>query len=107
MPFMKKVNGKSVRDYQAELAWEKRTTGKGRQNDRSERNQARASVEKDLGHKLPTSQHVDHKQALSKGGSNAKSNLKVTSASQNTSFARNSKGGMLSEMSKRERKGKK
>lgn len=33
---------------------------------------------------------IDHKKPLSKGGSNAKSNLKLTSPSKNRSFHRNS-----------------
>jgi 5-methylcytosine-specific restriction endonuclease McrA len=51
---------------------------------------------------------VDHKVPLSKGGSNAKSNLRVVSASSNDSFKRNSKGALVSQTSKREsRKGRK
>ncbi len=100
MPFMK--NGK--RDYQREKEWDH---AHGRVAERSKRNQARAEVEKKLGHKLPTNQHVDHKQALSKGGGNSLSNLKVTSAAKNTSFARTKTGAMASETSKRERRRKK
>lgn len=37
---------------------------------------------------------VDHKHPLSKGGSNAKSNLRIRSAAANHSYDRNSKGGM-------------
>ena len=37
---------------------------------------------------------VDHKKPLAKGGSNAKSNLRVRSESANRSFKRNSKAGM-------------
>lgn len=49
---------------------------------------------------------VGHVKALSKGGSNSKSNLKVQSASSNRSFSRNANGSMRSETSKREGKRK-
>lgn len=47
---------------------------------------------------------VDHKQAMSKGGGNSISNLRVSKPSTNRSFSRNSKGAMVSQTSKRERK---
>lgn len=51
---------------------------------------------------------VGHKQALSKGGTNAKSNLQIQSRSSNTSFSRNADGSMRSEVSKKEKsRGKK
>jgi hypothetical protein len=46
---------------------------------------------------------VGHKKALSKGGTNAKSNLQVQSRSSNTSFSRNKDGSMKSEVSRREK----
>ena len=46
---------------------------------------------------------LDHKRPLSKGGSNAKSNQRMVSASSNRSFSRNSDGSMKSQTSKRER----
>lgn len=49
---------------------------------------------------------VDHKKPLSKGGSNAPSNLQVVSRSKNRSFARNSDSTLKSQTSKRERKKK-
>lgn len=94
-------NGK--RNYQAEKAWDH---AHGRVAERSKRNQARAEMEKKLGHKLPTNTHVDHRVALSKGGSNSIGNLQLTSAARNTSFARTKSGAMASETSKRERKKK-
>lgn len=45
---------------------------------------------------------LDHKRALSKGGSNAKSNQRMVSASSNRSFARNADSSMKSQTSKRE-----
>ena len=44
---------------------------------------------------------LDHKRPLSKGGSNSKSNLRVTSASANRSFSRNKDGSMKSQTSKK------
>jgi 5-methylcytosine-specific restriction endonuclease McrA len=49
---------------------------------------------------------VDHIRPVSKGGSNAPSNLRVVPASQNESFKRDSKGRLVSQVSKRERKGR-
>ncbi len=65
---------------------------------RATRNAAHRDVEKRLGHK--TSMDVDHRRALSKGGSNSASNLRVTTASSNRSFARNKDGSMKSQRSK-------
>lgn len=50
---------------------------------------------------------VDHKQPLSKGGGNSKSNLQVVPASRNRSFSRNKDGSLKSQVSKKERKKKK
>lgn len=47
--------------------------------------------------------NLDHRVPLSKGGTSAKSNLRVVSESQNKSFARNKDGSMKSQTSKRER----
>jgi len=48
---------------------------------------------------------IAHRKALSKGGTNA-DGYTVQSASANRSFKRNSSGALVSETSKRERKGK-
>jgi hypothetical protein len=57
---------------------------------RAERNKARAMLEKEgLVHK-GDGKDVDHKQALSKGGNTVRSNLRVKSASDNRSYARQS-----------------
>ena len=49
---------------------------------------------------------VDHVVPLSKGGTNAKSNLRVVKAGTNRSFARNSDSSVKTQVSKRERKKK-
>jgi len=97
---MKKVNGKSVRDYQAEKKWDHRN-GK-RLKDRAARNAAR----KELGLKVGDPRDAGHKKALSKGGKNTLSNLFAQSAKANQSFSRNKDGSMKSETSKKERKKK-
>lgn len=45
---------------------------------------------------------LDHIRPLSKGGSNNRSNTRVSSASSNRSFARNADGSLKSQRSKRE-----
>jgi hypothetical protein len=70
------------------------------------RNKARAdAMDKGLVHKGDSKQ-VDHKTPLSKGGSNSPSNLRVVNHSANESFKRNAKGALVSQTSRKERKGK-
>jgi len=47
---------------------------------------------------------LDHKRALSKGGSNTLKNARVTTQAANRSFSRNKDGSMKSQTSKREKK---
>lgn len=74
MPFMK--NGK--RDYKKERAWEK-ANGDTRGKDRAARNKAR----REAGLKVGDPREADHKKPLSEGGSNSKSNVRITSAKAN------------------------
>ena len=69
----------------------------------SERHKARRAYEKAHGD-LPATVDVDHKKAMSKGGSSKLSNLRAAPQSENTSFARTKTGAMKSQISKRERK---
>lgn len=55
---------------------------------RAERNHARREMEKDGRVHKGDGKDVDHKRPLAKGGSNDRSNLRVTSKSDNRSFAR-------------------
>ena len=75
---MKKVNGKSVRDYKKERQKEKEN-GDKRGKERSLRNQARRKA----GLKVGDSRQADHKKPLSEGGSNDKSNIRIVSAKTN------------------------
>jgi len=73
---------------------------------RVERNAARADALEAGKVRKGDGKDVGHKTAISKGGTNASSNLTVQSRSSNTSFARNSDGSMKSETSQRERRGR-
>ena len=67
----------------------------------SERHKARRAYEKANG-KLPDNVDVDHKKAMSKGGSSKIGNLQAASQAANRSFARTKAGAMKSQTSKRE-----
>lgn len=74
---------------------------------RRARNRARYAMEKEGLVSVGDGKDVAHKIALSKGGANARSNLKVEAAGDNRSFARNGNHSLKTEVSKRERKPKK
>jgi hypothetical protein len=103
MPKMKTVNGVRVRDYsnQAKYNATPLATAKRVANNDA-RKKAIASGKAAVG----DGKDVDHKKPLSKGGTNAPSNLRVVTASENRSFARTSSSGVKSQTSKRERKKK-
>lgn len=89
------------RDYAAEYA---KYQGTPKQlAAQSERHKARRAFEKAHGD-LPPNVDVDHKKALSKGGTSVMSNLRAAPQSENTSFSRTKTGAMKSQISKRERK---
>lgn len=56
---------------------------------RSQRNQARAKMEKQVGSAALKGKDVGHKQGIKSGGSNAKSNLRVESVAKNRGWQRN------------------
>lgn len=79
---------KEDRNYKAEAA---RETPE-RQQARRDRMNARYAYEKKNGD-LPSTTHVDHKKPISKGGTNAPSNLRAIPKAQNESFKRDGPGG--------------
>lgn len=104
MPYMKKVNGKSVRDYKREN--ELYNSKPEQIKNRSERTVARRKANEDGTTSKGDGKDLDHKKPLSRGGTSAKSNLRVVDKSTNRSFARNADGSLKSQTSKRERKKK-
>ena len=70
---------------------------------RAMRNKARRKALKNGSVKKGDNKDVAHNKAISKGGTN-KDGTRVTSSSANRSFDRNSKKGLVSETSPRERK---
>lgn len=98
MPYQK--NGK--RNYALEYAlYHSRPE---QRHNRSLRTIARNTAIKDGRVSRGDGKDLDHSQPLSKGGSNARSNTRVTSQSSNRSFARNADGSLKSQRSKKERK---
>ncbi len=98
IPYQK--NGR--RDYKTEYA--KYHSSPEQRAARSERTVARNKANADGRTSKGDGTNLDHRVPLSKGGSSAKSNLRVVSEGQNKSFSRNKDGSMKSQTSKRERK---
>ena len=100
---------KSPRPYKHEYQMQLK---RGEHEDRMERQRARRAIDKkykdDPNDKDHTAERregkdVAHVRALDKGGSN-KDGLRIQSAAKNRSFRRDSKGNLVSEISKKERK---
>jgi hypothetical protein len=83
------TNGK--RDYKKQQAYDGKPSVV---KDRAKRNAARRELEKEGRVSKGDGKDVDHKKPLSKGGSNSKGNLRVTSKTANRSFARKKNGAM-------------
>ena len=98
MPRMK-ANGKRDYSQQREYNASPEATAKRVANN-SARRQAMAEGKARVG----DGKDVDHRTPLSKGGTNARSNLRVVPRSENRSFARNSDSSVKQQTSKRERK---
>lgn len=81
--------------YKRDYAQEYKAEDATRRKQRSMRNAARAAYEKASG-TIPAGMDVDHRQPLSKGGSNAKANLGLQKASSNRSYPRTKSGAMKS-----------
>ena len=94
MPFMS--NGR--RDYKKEVA--RYTSKPSVIKKRVEQNKARRMMEKAGKVHKGDGKDVDHKQMLSHGGSNARSNLRVRSAHANRSFSRRADGSALNNITK-------
>ncbi len=91
------------RNYQQEKVTDR---ARGGIKKRAERNAARAEMMKEGKVHKGDGTDVDHVKPLGMGGSNATGNLRVSSPSNNRSFKRNSKGGITSQTSRRERRGR-
>lgn len=101
IPYM--TNGR--RDYRKEN--EKFNSKPSERKKRSERSVARVKANREGLTKKGDGTHLDHVKPLSKGGTSDRSNLRVVSASANTSFSRNKDGSLRSQTSARERKKRK
>ena len=87
MPYM--TDGK--RDYKKQQAYDGKPSVV---KDRAKRNKARREMVTAGRATKGDGKDVDHKKPLSKGGSTAKSNLRVVSKAKNRSFARNKNSSM-------------
>lgn len=96
------TNGK--RDYKKEVKLY--TSKPAVVKKRTEQNAARAAMVKAGKASKGDGRDIDHAKPLSKGGTNAKGNLRSVPASENRSFSRNADGSLKSQTSKRERKKK-
>jgi hypothetical protein len=90
-----------ARDYRAE--YDKYHADPQQKKNRAARNAARTKMTKAGKVKKGDGKDVAHVKAFDKGGSNG-TGLKVEAKSKNRSFKRDSKGNLVSEVSKRERK---
>ena len=82
-------------DYKRDYAQEKRTSdARGEKAKRAARNRARLKAVKAGMIKPGEKKDIDHKRALSKGGSNSIENLRPVAPGTNRSFKRNSDGSM-------------
>lgn len=100
---------KSPRPYKKEYELQK---ARGEHENRMERQRARRALDKNGKDAngngkadMREGKDVAHRKALDKGGKNS-DGVYVTTASKNRSFKRDSKGNLVSETSKRERKKK-
>jgi len=91
------------RDYRSE--YDKYQGTEEQKKKRAQRNAARRKAEREGKVSKGDGKDVAHRKAMDKGGKNS-DGVKVESASSNRSFRRDSKGNLVSETSKRERKKK-
>jgi hypothetical protein len=101
MPYKNKAD----RNYKKERQYDGRPEVKAR---RAARNRARLKLMKEGKVHVGDGKDVDHKKALTKGGSNKKSNLRAVPASKNRSFKRNADHSVASKkVQRRPKKSKK
>jgi len=91
------------RDYRSE--YDRYQGTEEQKKKRAQRNAARRKAEREGKVAKGDGKDVAHRKAMDKGGKNS-DGVKVESASRNRSFRRDSKGNLVSETSKRERKKK-
>lgn len=89
-----------IRNYKQEDA----NDTPARKQARSDRNKARRIAEAYYGAAAIQGKDIDHITPVSKGGRTVKSNLRIATPAANRSFQRNSNGGLVSQISSRERK---
>ena len=91
------------RDYRSE--YDRYQGTEEQKKKRAQRNAARRKAEREGKVAKGDGKDVAHRKAMDKGGKNS-DGVKVESAPRNRSFRRDSKGNLVSETSKRERKKK-
>lgn len=84
MPYVNKARPYK-KEYEQQVA-------RGEHPDRMERQKARREMDKNGVDRK--GKDIDHKKPLSKGGTNAKSNLRLVKPSENRSFSRNPDGSV-------------
>lgn len=84
----------SSKNYKRNYKQERLSESPERKEARRQRNRARYRLMKEGKVRKGDGMHVDHITPLSKGGSNSPRNLRVRSGRANSSYQRNSRGGM-------------
>lgn len=81
-------------NYKRDYVQERKVESDKRRRQRAARHRARAAMVKAGKVKKGDGKQVDHKKPLSRGGTNKRSNLRVTTPRKNTSYARKSSGAI-------------
>lgn len=84
----------SSKNYKRNYKQERLSESPERKEARRQRNRARYRLMKEGKVRKGDGMHVDHITPLSKGGSNSPRNLRVRPGRANSSYQRNSRGGM-------------
>jgi len=86
------LKDKTKRDYRSE--YQNYQGSEEQKKNRAARNAARAKLMKEGKVRKGDGKDVDHKTPISKGGGNARGNLRVQTASSNRSYPRNKDGSV-------------